>query len=82
MVFNNPWNNIIKKEIANEEVIVALDDFEKLSAYMSTKKYKNKNKDYKLRLSFYPQHFIGDIRTAKIIILGANPGFDNNFNTL
>lgn len=82
MVSNNPWNNIVKKEIDNEEVIVALDDFKKLSAYMSTKKYKNKDKDYKLRLSFYPQHFIGDIRTAKIIILGANPGFDNNFNTL
>ena len=82
MTSNNPWNNIVTKEFANEKITAAFDDFEMLTTYISTKKYENKDKEYKLQLSFYPQHFVGDVRAAKIIILGANPGFDDNFKTL
>ena len=82
MTSNNPWDNIVKKEFANEKIIVALDDFEMLTTYMSTKKYENKDEEYKLQLYFYPQHFVGNIQTAKIIILGANPGFDDDFKLL
>lgn len=70
MTSNNPWNNIVTKEFANEKITAAFDDFEMLTTYISTKKYENKDKEYKLQLSFYPQHFVGMFELQRLLSLG------------
>lgn len=44
------------------------------------KQRKAAKEKYKLQLDVYPQHFVGDIDNAKIIILSLNPGYGTEYH--
>jgi len=74
----NPWNDILTITNGNEKIIVARDDWEQIKDYLD-----QKTKDeYKLQLDVYPQHYVGNIKTAKIIVLSKNPGYSEDFKNL
>ena len=66
----NTWLEIEPQIFDDNKIIVASDDwkyFEKL--LRTSKKLKH------LHLDIYPQHFVGDLKNAEIIILSLNPGY-------
>ena len=90
----NPWKNTTSEIYNGEEIIVATADLKYIKKLLNSKKYppvdkvdddaKGKTKKaakekYKLRLNVYPQHFVGDIDNAKIIILSLNPGYSTEY---
>lgn len=90
----NPWKNTTSEIYNGEEIIVATADLKYIKKLLNSKKYppvdkvdKDANKEtkkaakkkYKLRLNVYPQHFVGDIDNAKIIILSLNPGYSTEY---
>lgn len=77
----NPWLNIyISKD---KQIYSAKDDYDYIHKLLQSTKYKsltlNKDKNYALKLNLYPQHFVGDIRNSKIIILSLNPGYNEKY---
>lgn len=90
----NPWKNTTSEIYNGEEIIVATADLKYIKKLLNSKKYppvdkvdddaKGKTKKaakekYKLLLNVYPQHFVGDIDNAKIIILSLNPGYSTEY---
>ena len=90
----NPWKDTTSEINNGEEIIVATADLKYIKKLLNSKKYppvdkvdddaKGKTKKaakekYKLRLNVYPQHFVGDIDNAKIIILSLNPGYSTEY---
>ena len=90
----NPWKNTTSERNNGEEIIVATADLKYIKKLLNSKKYppvdkvdddadekikKSAKEKYKLRLNVYPQHFVGDIDNAKIIILSLNPGYDTKY---
>lgn len=66
----NPWLETEPQIFDDNKIIVASDDwkyFEKL--LRTSKKLKH------LHLDIYPQHFVGDLKNAEIIILSLNQGY-------
>lgn len=90
----NPWINTTSEIYNDEEIIVATADLKYIKKLLDSKKYppvdkvdddanektkKAAKEKYKLRLNVYPQHFVGDIDNAKIIILSLNPGYSTEY---
>ena len=90
----NPWKNTTSEIYNGEEIIVATADLKYIKKLLNSKKYppvdkvdddanektkKAAKEKYKLRLNVYPQHFVGDIDNAKIIILSLNPGYSTEY---
>jgi hypothetical protein len=77
----NPWLNIYISE--DKQIYAAKDDYDYIQKLLQSTKYKsltqNKKKNYALKLNLYPQHFVGDIRNSKIIILSLNPGYNEKY---
>lgn len=75
---NNPWKKIntienLKVPKADEKYLVDL---------LNSKKYKNFSPENKLILDIYPQHFVGNLYKSDIIILGLNPGYNQEYSDL
>ena len=81
-VTKNPWNDILTKTDGDKKVIVAADDWEQIKYYLEQKNYQKTKEEYKLQLDVYPQHYVGNIKTAKIIVLSKNPGYSEDFKNL
>lgn len=90
----NPWIDTTSEIYNDEEIIVATADLKYIKKLLDSKKYppvdkvdddanektkKAAKEKYKLRLNVYPQHFVGDIDNAKIIILSLNPGYSTEY---
>ena len=90
----NPWIDTTSEIYNGEKIIVATADLKYIKKLLNSKKYppvdkvdddadekikKSAKEKYKLRLNVYPQHFVGDIDNAKIIILSLNPGYDTKY---
>lgn len=90
----NPWKDTTSEIYNGEEIIVATADLKYIKKLLNSKKYppvdkvdndanektkKAAKEKYKLRLNVYPQHFVGDIDNAKIIILSLNPGYSTEY---
>ena len=90
----NPWKNTTSERNNGEEIIVATADLKYIKKLLNSKKYppvdkvdddaseetkKAAEEKYKLQLSVYPQHFVGNIDKAKIIILSLNPGYSTEY---
>lgn len=90
----NPWIDTTSKIYNGEKIIVAPADLKYIKKLLNSKKYppvdkvdddaneetkKAAKEKYKLRLNVYPQHFVGDIDNAKIIILSLNPGYSTEY---
>ena len=90
----NPWKDTTSEINNGEEIIVATADLKYIKKLLNSKKYppvdkldddaneetkKAAKEKYKLRLDVYPQHFVGDIDNAKIIILSLNPGYSTEY---
>lgn len=90
----NPWIDTTSKIYNGEKIIVATADLKYIKKLLNSKKYppvdkvdddaneetkKAAKEKYKLRLNVYPQHFVGDIDKAKIIILSLNPGYNTEY---
>lgn len=90
----NPWIDTISEIYNGEKIIVATADLQYIKKLLNSKKYppvdkvnddanektkKATKEKYKLRLNVYPQHFVGDIDNAKIIILSLNPGYSTEY---
>ena len=43
---------------------------------------KSESKIKNLKLDVYPQHFVGDIENASILILSLNPGYNDEYKEL
>jgi hypothetical protein len=93
--FENPWKNTTSEIYNGEEIIVATADLKYIKKLLDSKKYppvdkvdrdanekikKGAEEKYKLQLSVYPQHFVGNIDKAKIIILSLNPGYSTPYH--
>lgn len=91
----NPWKNTTSEIYNGEEIIVATADLKYIKKLLNSKKYppvdkvdddaseetkKAAEEKYKLQLSVYPQHFVGNIDNAKIIILSLNPGYGTEYH--
>lgn len=90
----NPWIDTTSKIYNGEKIIVATADLKYIKKLLNSKKYppvdkvdddaneetkKAAKEKYKLLLNVYPQHFVGDIDNAKIIILSLNPGYSTEY---
>lgn len=90
----NPWIDTTLEIYNGEEIIVATTDLKYIKKLLNSKKYppvdkvdddaseetkKAAEEKYKLQLSVYPQHFVGNIDKAKIIILSLNPGYSTEY---
>lgn len=90
----NPWENTTSEIYNGEEIIVATADMKYIKNLLNSKNYppvdkvddgaseetkKAAKEKYKLRLDVYPQHFVGNIDKAKIIILSLNPGYTTEY---
>lgn len=90
----NPWIDTTSEIYNGEEIIVATADLKYIKKLLNSKKYppvdkvdddaseetkKAAEEKYKLQLSVYPQHFVGNIDKAKIIILSLNPGYSTEY---
>ena len=90
----NPWIDTTLEIYNGEEIIVATADLKYIKKLLNSKKYppvdkvdddaseetkKAAEEKYKLQLSVYPQHFVGNIDKAKIIILSLNPGYSTEY---
>lgn len=90
----NPWIDTTSEIYDGEKIIVATADLKYIKKLLNSKKYppvdkvdddaneetkKEAKEKYKLRLNVYPQHFVGDIDNAEIIILSLNPGYSTEY---
>lgn len=90
----NPWIDTTSEIYNGERIVVATADLKYIKKLLNSKKYppvdkvdddaneetkKAAKEKYKLRLNVYPQHFVGDIDKAKIIILSLNPGYNTEY---
>ena len=90
----NLWKDTTSERNNGEEIIVATADLKYIKKLLNSKKYppvdkvdddaseetkKAAEEKYKLQLSVYPQHFVGNIDKAKIIILSLNPGYSTEY---
>lgn len=90
----NPWIDTTSEIYNGERIVVATADLKYIKKLLNSKKYppvdkvdddaneetkKASKEKYKLRLNVYPQHFVGDIDKAKIIILSLNPGYNTEY---
>ena len=90
----NPWIDTTSEIYNGEKIIVATADLKYIKKLLNSKKYppvdkvdddaneetkKAAKEKYKLRLNVYPQHFVGDIDNAEIIILSLNPGYSTEY---
>ena len=90
----NPWKDTTSEIYNGEKIIVATADLKYIKKLLNSKKYppvdkvdddaneetkKAAKEKYKLRLNVYPQHFVGDIDNARIIILSLNPGYRTEY---
>ena len=90
----NPWIDTTSEIYNGERIIVATADLKYIKKLLNSKKYppvdkvdddanektkKAAKEKYKLCLNVYPQHFVGDIDKAKIIILSLNPGYSTEY---
>ena len=91
----NPWIDTASEIYNGEKIIVSTADQKYIKKLLNSKKYppvdkvddddanektkKAAKEKYKLRLNVYPQHFVGDIDNAKIIILSLNPGYSTEY---
>lgn len=90
----NPWIDTTSEIYNGEKIIVATADLKYIKKLLNSKKYppvdkvdddaseetkKAAEEKYKLQLSVYPQHFVGNIDKAKIIILSLNPGYSTEY---
>lgn len=90
----NPWIDTTSEIYNGEKIIVATADLKYIKNLLNSKKYppvdkvnddanketkKAAKKKYKLQLNVYPQHFVGDIDNAEIIILSLNPGYSTEY---
>lgn len=90
----NPWIDTSSEIYNGERIVVATADLKYIKKLLNSKKYppvdkvdddaneetkKAAKEKYKLRLNVYPQHFVGDIDKAKIIILSLNPGYNTEY---
>lgn len=90
----NPWKDTTSEIYNGEKIIVATADLKYIKKLLNSKKYppvdkvdddanektkKAAKEKYKLRLNVYPQHFVGNIDKAKIIILSLNPGYSTEY---
>lgn len=90
----NPWIDTTSERYNGEKIIVSTADLKYIKKLLNSKKYppvdkvdddadektkKNAEEKYKLQLSVYPQHFVGNIDKAKIIILSLNPGYSTEY---
>lgn len=91
----NPWIDTTSEIYNGEKIIVATADLKYIKKLLDLKKYppvdkvdddanketkKAAKEKYKLQLDVYPQHFVGDIDNAKIIILSLNPGYGTEYH--
>lgn len=66
----NPWLETEPQIFGDNKIIVASDDWKYFEKLLSTsEKLKH------LQLGIYPQHFVGDLENAEIMILSLNPGY-------
>ena len=66
----NPWLETEPQTFGDNKIIVASDDWKYFDKLLRTsEKLKH------LHLDIYPQHFVGDLKNAEIIILSLNPGY-------
>lgn len=70
----NPWLETEPQFFGDKKIIVASDDWKYFEKLLST---SEKLKD--LILDIYPQHFVGDLKNAEIIILSLNPGYNKKY---
>ena len=90
----NPWIDTTSEIYNGEKIIVATADLKYIKKLLNSKTYppvdkvdddaneetkKAAKEKYKLRLNVYPQHFVGDIDNAEIIILSLNPGYSTEY---
>ena len=90
----NPWIDTTSEIYNGERIVVATADLKYIKKLLNSKKYppvdkvdddaseetkKAAEEKYKLQLSVYPQHFVGNIDKAKIIILSLNPGYSTEY---
>lgn len=76
----NPWTKIVEEvdDLGNKQIF-AEGDADFLKELMSSEGYKKLDDQDKLNLNFYPLHYIGDIRNAKILVLSLNPGINDEY---
>lgn len=67
------------KKLLNSKKYPPVDPVDKVDDDAKGKTKKAAKEKYKLRLNVYPQHFVGDIDNAKIIILSLNPGYSTEY---
>lgn len=58
------------------------EDWKYIETTLKIESYKKLSTDNKLVINIFPQHFIGDIKQLKILILSLNPGINNDYLTL
>lgn len=79
-MLENPWAKIVEEvdDLGNKQIFAESDaDF--LKELSSSEGYKKLDDQDKLNLNFYPLHYIGDIRNAKILVLSLNPGINDEY---
>ena len=67
------------KKLLNSKKYPPVDKVDDDDDDANEKTKKAAKEKYKLRLNVYPQHFVGDIDNAKIIILSLNPGYSTEY---
>ncbi|NEW66080.1 hypothetical protein H1220_04495 [Carnobacteriaceae bacterium zg-84] len=79
-MLKNPWKDIVEEinDSGNKQIFAA-DDKTFLDNLRSREEYEKLNDKYKLNLNVYPLHYIGDIKKAKILVLGLNPGVNDEY---
>ena len=76
-MMKNPWIGVASRDYNGSKIIVADDDWKYIKQFIERKSYPSKgDPNYALKLEVYPQHFVGDIQHASVIILSLNPGYD------
>ena len=70
----NPWLETEPRIFGDKKIIVASDDWKYFEKLLNT---SEKIKD--LQLGIYPQHFVGDLKNAEIMILSLNPGYKEEY---
>ena len=79
-MMKNPWIGVASRDYNGSKIIVADDDWEYIKQFIERKSYPSKkDSKYALQLGVYPQHFVGDIQHATVIILSLNPGYGSDY---
>ena len=78
-MMKNPWIGVAPRDYNGSKIIVADDDWEYIKQFIERKSYLSKDPKYALKLEVYPQHFVGDIQHASVIILSLNPCYSRDY---